>query len=179
MRIFAVVLLSFALAFVASASPVCINNTSALMVADGGAVCSTIPGLGDKLILPDSNFVAEVWWEDLDTRIDGTSPFGLPGDGDFDDAHLRIDGNYSLMQLILSFEGGLASYKNTLSWVGGSVSVDRDSVGPVSGFINWVPGTELVIQDFTSGGHWFTGPGSVNADGNLHAILQIEISPTT
>jgi hypothetical protein len=173
----AVMILIFMLAvFTASATPICVN-TVPNMTVESQPVCTTIPGLGNQLFLPASNFTAQVYWEDLDKRTSGGCVTGLPGDCDYNDAKLGIVGNYSQNLLTLTFQGGLASYLNTLSWVGGSISVSRDSQGPVSATINWTPGTELLLQDFTSaGGHWYSGPGSRNVDCNPHAIVDTQAS---
>jgi hypothetical protein len=158
-----------------TAAPVCINTTPN-MVNDSLPVCATIPGLGERLILPASNFTATVFWEDLDGRHNGICISGLPGDCDYNDAKLTIFGNYALNLITLDFDSGLTSYLNTISWVGGSISVNRNAPGPVGAVINWIPGSELFLQDVTSvGTHWLSGPGSANMDHKPHAILNMQV----
>lgn len=170
------------------AGPVCVDTPP--MTIPSPPVCEDAPGLGGVIILPDSaDFIAEVWWEDLDARVDGTSNFGLPGDGDYDDAKVTILGNWLARTMTMFWSSpnlDLAVYLNTISPVGHETQgISRESDAPYGVVLSvpWVPGEELVLQNTVTyepkniNDIWYTGPGDRNADGKRHAIVQTTLIP--
>lgn len=181
------VLSLFVFVGLAFAGPVCVDIPP--MTVPSPQICATAPGLGDVIILPGmADFIAEVWWEDLDARK-GTSNFGLPGDGDYDDAKIAILGDWATRQMRMFWASpnlDLAVYLNTISPVGYETQgISRESDAPygVLLYAPWIPGQELVLQDrvtYNSLGvnnTWYTGGGERNADGKPHAVVKMLTIP--
>lgn len=170
------------------AGPVCVDTPP--MTIPSPPICSDAPGLGDRIILPDSaDFFTKVFWEDLNASVAGTSYFGLSGDGDVDDGLVWIIGDW-LKRTITMFWASpnldLAVYLNTISPVGHETQgISRESDAPNGVVLNipWVPGEELVLQNRVTyepkniNDIWYTGPGERNADGKKHAIVRTTLIP--
>lgn len=184
--IFTLMIAAFIFVGQATADSMCVNQVS--MQAPSNPVCLEIPGLGDKIILPDgADFVARVLFEDLNALLKGVSVVGLPGDGDFDDAAVWIIGDWLTRQIRMIWAGlpNLAMYHNIVSPVG----YDDEGVSSVSDpdgiilTVPWVPDQELVLQNravyepFGVDDIFYTGPGNRNFDGGIHAIVEMTVIP--
>ncbi len=170
----------------ALAGPVCVDVPP--MTIPSPPICTDAPGLGDVIILPDSaDFIARVWWEDLNAQVDGTSVFDLPGDGDVDDGLITIIGNWLARTMTMFWSSpnlDLAVYLNTISPVGYETQgISRESDAPYGVVLSvpWVPGEELVLQNRVTYKNindiWYTGPGERNVDGKRHAIVDMVTIP--
>lgn len=172
MKVKPLIFAMFFFCLIGLASPICINDPGS--TAEGVPVCASIPGLGDKVILPGvgAGYVAIVRFEDLDATRTGKCMSGLAGDCDFFDINVRIVRNHITGRVTIEHIGDSSAYFNNVGWINGGPLVNQNTVGPQE--IPVAPGFagELILQDINGVGNtWFTGDASRNADGTKHAIV--------